>query len=87
MNNHWRWNLQVEILGIPGEVILPFALCIYIPSWAFFWFMVFMVIVYAVLNKFGITPSSVFERIKHKLRGDVITSRPFWYRKRFERNN
>lgn len=83
-NNHWRWNREPTIAGLPGPALLPIILSLYIRSWDYFYISCVVIFFYAILNKFGFTPKALLNKMLHKLRGRTISSRPFWYRKRFQ---
>ncbi|HHH1744159.1 TPA: IcmT/TraK family protein [Yersinia enterocolitica] len=86
MNVHWRWNLEPKIAGIPGYAFIPLLLSIYVDSLNFFFMMVGVVILYGVLSHFGFTISTLIGRVKHRLRGNIVHSRPWWFIKRFKGN-
>lgn len=72
------------ILGIPVLVYLLFLLCAIWPSMMTFMFCLLALSIYKILSLFGLTPTVLFQRLHHLLRGTSVTGRPWWYRKFFE---
>lgn len=83
MNNHWRWNLPPTVFGIPGYAFVPLLTCIYVDSIIYFFCMLGLVVVYGIFARFGITATVFLEKFKHRLRGNIIHSRPWWFSKNF----
>jgi intracellular multiplication protein IcmT len=82
-----RWldaGRPATILKIPVLVYMVFLLIFIWPGMNMFIFCFALLIFYKILSLFGLTLTILLQRILHRLRGNIITGRPWWYRKFFE---
>jgi len=70
--------------GIPVLVYLVLLIWVIWPSLPMLMFCIALLIFYKVLAIFGYTRTVLLQRLLHRLRGNIITGRPWWYRKFFE---
>ncbi|HHK7873650.1 TPA: IcmT/TraK family protein [Yersinia enterocolitica] len=86
-NDYCNWldaGRAVTIFGIPVLVYLVFIVWFLWPSMLMFLFCVGLLVFYKLLAFFGYPLTVVLQRLLHRLRGNTITGRPWWYRKFFE---
>ena len=70
--------------GIPVLVYLVLHIWVIWPSLPMLMFCIALLIFYKVLAIFGYTLTVLLQRLLHRMRGNIITGRPWWYRKFFE---
>ncbi|OFS61691.1 conjugal transfer protein TraK [Achromobacter xylosoxidans] len=81
----WRDGSRVpEALGISCVAYLPvFIWLFHMRAWTFY-LAVSVIVVYAVLAKFGLTTMVLWGKLLHLLRGPRVLARPWWWRNRFD---
>ena len=70
--------------GIPVLVYLVLLIWVIWPSLPMLMFCIALLIFYKVLAIFGYTLTVLLQRLLHRMRGNIITGPPWWYRKFFE---
>ncbi|KNH09805.1 hypothetical protein BRCH_04447c [Candidatus Burkholderia brachyanthoides] len=81
----WRYASQTpSALGIPCIAYLPMFVWLFHMCWWAFWLAVTVIVLFAILAKFGLTFKVLWQKFLHLLRGSRIFARPWWYRHRFE---
>lgn len=75
-STHFLW------FPVPASSSVPMLLFLLHISWWTFFLAIFVCIGVAVLRSKGRTAAWVFRRIKGKIGGGVMYSRPLWYRRR-----
>lgn len=70
--------------GIPVLVYLVLLIWVIWPRLPMLMFCIALLIFYKVLAIFGYTLTVLLQRLLHRMRGNIITGRPWWYRKFFE---
>lgn len=84
----WRSASSVPtLLGIPCTAYLPIFIWLFHMRWWTFLIAVGVIVLFAVLAKFGLSFKVLWARLLHLLRGDRIHARPWWYRNRFQDRN
>ncbi len=88
MNNDYSpWvdaGRPATIFGIPLLVYLSFLVWVIWPSLIMFFFCIAMLVLYKILSMFNYTLTVILQRVLHNMRGNIVTGRPWWYRKFFE---
>lgn len=80
MINKWRNNVNPTCYGIPFSGLFAYVLLIYF--WNIYLFIAITILnaIYAFLYWKGYTLSGMYYRIMSKLRGNIVYSRPWWFR-------
>lgn len=80
----WRHASQTpSFIGIPTLAYMPIFLFLFHMRWWTFWTAIVVIIIFAILAKFGFTFKVLWRKLLHRLRGVRIYARPWWYRNRF----
>lgn len=86
--NKWRWSTPApSIWGIPAIAFLPLIIVAY---WlAYFPYTLYValsiIVACAVMNKYGYTLRVLLGKVRSILRGTKIQARPWWMRKRYNK--
>ncbi|HGW4499642.1 IcmT/TraK family protein [Pseudomonas sp. NPDC077405] len=80
----WRdASRGLTLFGIPCLAYLPLFGWLFHMRWWTLYTAVAVIVVFAILAKFGLTLRVLWGKFLHLLRGSKIYSRGWWYRNRF----
>lgn len=83
MINKWRNNVNPTLCGIPFSGLFAYLLLIYYWSSALFLLITGLNFFYAYLHWRGYSVSGIYYSIMSKIRGNIIYSRPWWFREKW----
>ncbi len=80
----WRNASRVpSLMGIPCIAFVPMFIWLFHMRWWTFWMAIGVILLFAVLARFGWTFKVLCAKFLHLLQGGRIHARPWWYRNRF----
>jgi intracellular multiplication protein IcmT len=83
MINNWRNNDDPTFFGVPFSGLFAYLLLIYYWSASLFLFITACNAFYAFLHWRGYSPTGMYYKLMSKIRGNIIYSRPWWFREQW----
>lgn len=71
--NYWlHASRSIKVMGINAVFVVPLLVLLFYPRWSIFFILIFSIVILAVLEKFGYTPTVALRMIKVFFTGSTI---------------